>query len=318
MPELNTEVPVSETASASPQFNRIEIIRNLLGDDCGITPEDGEYFLEDDHRLHIFLSQYMKNRLFLARGIRDSGGITDKKKQRIMVAKTTIRDAREKLSWEEETGQDYLTGLNNRNGFTKKVSRSLQTLIEGKRKNQPINLVFMIWDIDNFKQVNDHLGHLAGDAVLRKIAELLNLNFQESIDILGRWGGEEFGIFMPLDGLEDDAIRQLVENKRALTSDQIKPEDLVTGELKERFNQVKEKFDGLIGTLSAGTIVCSRKKILEMQEMGYSPLQIIYELTRQADELLGQAKNKGKNQLLFARLDEIPPIVPLEGAASRI
>lgn len=289
-----------------PKFNRIETIKHLLTDDCGITPEDGEYFLEDDHRLHIFLSQYMKNRLFLARGIKDSGGIVDKKKQRKIVAKTTIRDAREKLSWEEETGRDYLTGLNNRKGFEKKVSRSLQAIIESQRKNQPDNLVFMIWDVDNFKQVNDHLGHLAGDAVLRKIAELLNLNFQESIDILGRWGGEEFGIFMPLYGLEDDAIlRQLLENKRALTSDEIKPENLVTGETKERFIQVKNKFAGLIGTLSAGAIVCSRENILKMNEMGYSLPQIINELTRQADELLRQAKNKGKNQLLF------------EGAASR-
>lgn len=54
----------------------------------------------------------------------------------------------------------------------------------------------MIIDIDNFKAINDHLGHLAGDAILYEFGKII-LNNIRDIDQAARYGGEEFIILLP-------------------------------------------------------------------------------------------------------------------------
>lgn len=90
--------------------------------------------------------------------------------------------------WRQRAETDYLTGLLNRNAVEQDINASMQTNGSG--------MMFMI-DLDNFKRVNDELGHLTGDALLRDVADSLRRHFRDS-DVLGRYGGDEFVAFMPL------------------------------------------------------------------------------------------------------------------------
>ena len=85
---------------------------------------------------------------------------------------------------------DSLTGLANREYFNLTVER---TLALAKRKNQSLGLMFL--DLDHFKDVNDTLGHLAGDKLLVCIAERLK-SCVRSVDFIARLGGDEFVIIL--------------------------------------------------------------------------------------------------------------------------
>jgi diguanylate cyclase (GGDEF)-like protein len=85
---------------------------------------------------------------------------------------------------------DPLTGLWNRRHFEAEALREIQ---RAHRYAQPVSLV--LFDVDHFKQVNDRLGHLAGDKVLQQIADIVQANMRTS-DLVCRWGGEEFAILM--------------------------------------------------------------------------------------------------------------------------
>ena len=84
---------------------------------------------------------------------------------------------------------DTLTGIYNRLGFNRQVEQYM-------RQNPQKHCVVAMLDIDDFKLVNDMYGHVAGDGVLRKLAESMKQNFSKDV-ILGRNGGDEFCIFMP-------------------------------------------------------------------------------------------------------------------------
>jgi diguanylate cyclase (GGDEF)-like protein len=86
---------------------------------------------------------------------------------------------------------DELTGIYNRR-YLFEVGRS--ELHRARRFKRPLS-VFML-DIDHFKQVNDTFGHAIGDVVLHQFAQLLKSNIRD-IDILGRYGGEEFIVILP-------------------------------------------------------------------------------------------------------------------------
>src|SRR5258706_14740655 len=75
----------------------------------------------------------------------------------------------------------------------------------------------MMVDVDHFKQVNDSHGHAAGDAVLKRIAELLKESVYET-DVVGRYGGEEFILLLPKADPEGvrrkaEALRQKIEKE---------------------------------------------------------------------------------------------------------
>jgi diguanylate cyclase (GGDEF)-like protein len=77
---------------------------------------------------------------------------------------------------------DALTGLNNR----RKLELELETRLSGGR-----TVSIMMFDIDGFKQINDQMGHLAGDRILKQFATELRAAIR-STDIVGRWAGDEF------------------------------------------------------------------------------------------------------------------------------
>ncbi len=87
---------------------------------------------------------------------------------------------------EEMASTDKLTGLLNRHAFTILIDK---LLAEYRRAPRPISM--LIADIDNFKAINDHHGHLAGDAVLTGVARQLADGLRAS-DLAVRWGGEEY------------------------------------------------------------------------------------------------------------------------------
>lgn len=91
---------------------------------------------------------------------------------------------------EQMATTDKLTGAANRHVFQVIFS---QVVRNARRRNEPVSLLAL--DIDNFKTINDGLGHHAGDGVLRQFAEVVGRVVRES-DTLCRWGGDEFLVLM--------------------------------------------------------------------------------------------------------------------------
>jgi diguanylate cyclase (GGDEF)-like protein len=86
--------------------------------------------------------------------------------------------------------QDALTPLLNRRAFVRELGRAIAFI---QRYGGPASLIY--FDLDGFKAVNDRFGHAAGDMALGAVAERLAANVRES-DIVGRLGGDEFGVIL--------------------------------------------------------------------------------------------------------------------------
>ena len=101
----------------------------------------------------------------------------------------------EKFLAEKLANIDHLTGIWNRRGFQQLVSPLWHT---GLRNQHHMSVILM--DLDQFKRVNDRHGHASGDQVLQQTASMLNSSARAG-DVLARWGGEEFILFLPETGL---------------------------------------------------------------------------------------------------------------------
>jgi diguanylate cyclase (GGDEF)-like protein len=99
--------------------------------------------------------------------------------------------ARLKRYFERLATVDGLTGLRNRRWLDDAFPRQLE---RAARLDQPVSLLMI--DIDRFKQMNDTHGHLVGDAVLGRVAEILTNGLRPQ-DLLARYGGEEFAVLLP-------------------------------------------------------------------------------------------------------------------------
>lgn len=93
------------------------------------------------------------------------------------------------------TIQDGLTGIANRRYFTDFLEREVARAI---RYERPLTLT--MFDIDHFKKINDHYGHLAGDYVLRRMATQVRGRIRRE-ELFARYGGEEFAIVQPETGI---------------------------------------------------------------------------------------------------------------------
>ena len=117
-----------------------------------------------------------------------------------------VQDANDQMGsvrwWRKQAERDGLTGLLNRSATEQHINLSMRSAGTGA--------MFVI-DLDGFKRVNDVLGHLAGDELLRNVADVLRSSFRET-DVVGRYGGDEFCAFM---ALSDADAREIVARRAA-------------------------------------------------------------------------------------------------------
>ncbi len=108
---------------------------------------------------------------------------------------------------------DPLTEVSNRRHFDQQLEASWRI---GRRGRHPVSLLMI--DVDHFKKLNDHLGHVEGDRCLVEIARVLRGQLRRDSDLLARYGGEEFAAilpFTPLEGAERvaEAMRRALEDR---------------------------------------------------------------------------------------------------------
>ncbi len=125
--------------------------------------------------------------------------------RRILQLQTQLLEAHEALR--DQATRDALTRLWNRHAIWEILTREIA---RSQREAIPLGLV--MGDLDYFKRVNDTLGHLAGDAVLREVSARLNSSIR-AYDAAGRYGGEEFLIILP--GCDEDSVMQTAERIRS-------------------------------------------------------------------------------------------------------
>lgn len=132
--------------------------------------------------------------------------------QEIALLRTQLEQAK------EQANINALTGLTNRRGAEASLDKEFRTILRyntdaGNRQPQSLSVIF--FDADHFKKVNDTYGHDAGDAVLKRIAELATSVFPRSDTTVARWGGEEFLVILPGDAahaaMKAEELRRTVE-----------------------------------------------------------------------------------------------------------
>ena len=183
--------------------------------------------------------------------------------RRIVELQSALLETRDKLRL--QALHDPLTGLWNHGEILKTFKQELE---RSRRENTCVG-VFMA-DIDHFKRVNDSHGHLAGDAVLRLLAERMQSSVR-SYDSIGRVGGEEFLVVAP--DCEPEEVASLAERVRQ----QVEAEPFDTAE-------------GMLDvTISIGA-ACSSNL----------PTAGVEEIYAAADAALYRAKDAGRNNVQFA------------------
>ena len=159
----------------------------------------------------------------------------------------------------DSAARDSLTGLYNHG----RIEEFLE--LEMRRSRRSNGLVsFVMIDIDHFKLVNDNHGHQAGDEVLRRLAAILKANAREG-DLVGRYGGEEFAVILPLSSPEE------------------------TQAFCERIR----------GIVEASPIVFGELRLSITVSLGWTALRPVtsepYDVIHQADKALYEAKSAGRN-----------------------
>jgi diguanylate cyclase (GGDEF)-like protein/PAS domain S-box-containing protein len=119
---------------------------------------------------------------------------------------TARRVAQEKLAW--QANYDALTGLPNRHHFWTRLQSALR---RASISHSPTALC--LFDVDNFKEINDRFGHAAGDEVLEGVGNIVRAELRSPNDFAGRLGGDEFCFALP--GTDDDEAARVAERIRA-------------------------------------------------------------------------------------------------------
>jgi diguanylate cyclase (GGDEF)-like protein len=156
---------------------------------------------------------------------------------------------------------DGLTQISNKRYFSEFLEKEM-----GRCHRYARDLTLIIFDIDHFKKVNDEIGHIAGDFVLREMAQRIRVRVRKE-ECFARYGGEEFALAMPEVGL--DRARQFAEKLRRIVAE-------LPFLFEDRAIQI---------TISLGVAVMSR----DMSEPE--------DFVKAADARLYEAKNTGRNRV---------------------
>jgi diguanylate cyclase (GGDEF)-like protein len=159
---------------------------------------------------------------------------------------------------------DALTEIGNSRHFFEILGNEME---RSRRSGRSFTVVYM--DIDDFKTVNDRMGHPGGDMVLQMLAGALSRNLRR-IDAVARLGGDEFGILMPETGQE--AAEKILERIR----------EALSAELEKTHCPV---------TLSIGAVTFAR------------PGHTVEEAIKIADDLMYSVKNRGKNGIEYSNVE---------------
>jgi diguanylate cyclase (GGDEF)-like protein len=159
---------------------------------------------------------------------------------------------------------DFLTGITNSRAFEEIAKIEIDRSV---RFSRPFTIAYI--DIDNFKQVNDTLGHSEGDNLLKVVAETIKNNTR-SIDIVSRLGGDEFAILLPETNETNAKIAISMMQEHLL--------DVVSNKWPITF--------------SIGTVTCYKSCNLD-------------ELIQEADNLMYSVKESGKNRIEY-KIHEMP------------
>ncbi len=174
---------------------------------------------------------------------------------------TRIRNAEKSKNLQEKADTDLLTGLNNKLATERKIKEYMS--------QYPDSMAMMfVLDIDNFKKINDTMGHAFGDEVLRTFGKQIAVNFRVT-DIIGRTGGDEFTIFLKNLQKDENALKEARKLEYFFKNFQV-------GEY------VKYS-----ATASIGAAVFPADG---------SDFESLY---KSADQALYKAKKRGKNQIAF-------------------
>lgn len=178
-----------------------------------------------------------------------------------------IRSNEKKKELEDKADTDQLTGLNNKLATERKIKEYME-------QNPEKQSMLFILDIDNFKKINDTMGHAFGDEVLRSLGKQIGAIFRAS-DIIGRVGGDEFMVFLKDISSDEHILKEAGKVESFFKSFQ-------AGEY------VKYK-----ATASIGVAIFPQEG---------DDFETLY---KAADQGLYKAKKRGKNQLAFYR-DRVP------------
>jgi diguanylate cyclase (GGDEF)-like protein len=159
---------------------------------------------------------------------------------------------------------DALTSCPNKRFFNEFLDREIA---RSNRHKRPLSVLMI--DIDNFKTVNDTMGHLAGDAALKAMATLIRETIRRE-ELFSRFGGEEFAIILPETKVEQALI--LAEKIRAIVEN-------------NQFEFESKRFNI---TVSIGVATTDG-----------DPPATIDQLIQQSDARLYMAKNAGRNKVVF-------------------
>jgi diguanylate cyclase (GGDEF)-like protein len=191
--DMTKEITRHSNEEEAFEIFRRKLKENLSIEDCQLTQDIGDDFkgevLPNEYAVFVLKSKERKLGVLLYKGLDPK----DKEKFAILAHQFALALRRLKLYKDIETLAitDGLTGVYTRRYFIERFDEEIKRSILRKS-----SLSFLMIDADHFKMINDQHGHLTGDMVLKEISAVIQENVRE-IDIVGRFGGEEFCVVLP-------------------------------------------------------------------------------------------------------------------------